>query len=164
MIDVDINLADLASKKTRSSSAGDYDDDDESWEEAFHFIAYVHVGDALWELDGLKRQPVKLRMCSSPWRRYKKLTLFVETCAKKDWLSLVSPSLQERISRYSEGELRFNLLAVVPERLGGIAEATGEGSYEDIAQRRKFDYEGFIHKVAMMLTKEQLVSAGLVYN
>lgn len=59
MKDVDINLAELASRKNRYNAGGD--DDDESWEEVFHFIAYVHVGDALWELDGLKRQPVKLR-------------------------------------------------------------------------------------------------------
>lgn len=28
---------------------------------AYHYIAYVHVDGAIWELDGLKRQPVKFR-------------------------------------------------------------------------------------------------------
>lgn len=28
---------------------------------AYHYIAYVHVDGAIWELDGLKRQPVKVR-------------------------------------------------------------------------------------------------------
>lgn len=86
----------------------------------------------------------------------------IDTCPKDKWLSLVGPSLQQRIAQYNEGELRFNLLAVVPERPGGVATATGEGSYEDIAERRKVDYEEFAHKVAMMLTKEQL--AGLIYD
>ena len=90
------------------------------------------------------------------------LTACLETCAKSEWLALVSPSLQHRIAQYSEEELRFNLLAVVPERPDGVASATGDGSYEDIAQRRKFDYEAFAHKVAMMLTKNQIVGAGLV--
>ena len=29
-------------------------------EETFHFIAYVPVNGVLWELDGLRRQPVRL--------------------------------------------------------------------------------------------------------
>ena len=29
-------------------------------EEMFHFIAYVPVNGVLWELDGLRRQPVRL--------------------------------------------------------------------------------------------------------
>ena len=161
MVDVDVNLADLVKKKGRNVGCGD--DDEESGEEAFHFIAYVHVGDSLWELDGLKRQPIKLReptsILSSGYIR--PLTTGVDTCPKDEWLSLVSPSLQERIARYNEGELRFNLLAVVPERQGGPADGVGEGSYEDIAERRKFDYEAFAHKVAMMLEKEQV--ANLMY-
>ena len=32
---------------------------DES-EAGYHFIAYVPVGDSLWKLDGLERQPEKL--------------------------------------------------------------------------------------------------------
>lgn len=93
---------------------------------------------------------------------YIPLTASLDTCAKDEWLALVSPFLQHRIAQYSEEELRFNLLAVVPERPESVASATGEGSYEDIAQRRKFDYEEFAHKVAMMLTKDQIAGAGLV--
>ena len=53
MKDADIGLMD--STKRRRTAA-----DEESSEDTFHFIAYVPLNDVLWELDGLKRQPVKL--------------------------------------------------------------------------------------------------------
>lgn len=37
---------------------------------AYHYIAYVHVGGAIWELDGLKRQPVKVRTSPPPPPKY----------------------------------------------------------------------------------------------
>ncbi|KAL7268183.1 hypothetical protein RUND412_009203 [Rhizina undulata] len=94
MMDADINLVDNMKRKTAGASGGGEDDD----EEVFHFIAYIHHEDAVWELDGLKKQPVML-----------------ETCGADQWLSIASAKVQERISRYPEGELRFTLLAFVPE-------------------------------------------------
>ena len=32
----------------------------EDHDEAFHFIAYVPVDGVVWELDGMRRQPVRL--------------------------------------------------------------------------------------------------------
>jgi len=55
--DLDIDLMEAAGKKGRGSGAKKKNNDDE---EQFHFIAYVPVNDVLWELDGLRRQPVKL--------------------------------------------------------------------------------------------------------
>jgi ubiquitin carboxyl-terminal hydrolase L5 len=60
MSDVDLNLADIAKRKVRNSNTTG---DEDPQEEIFHFIAYVHVGDALYELDGLRRQPVRLSKC-----------------------------------------------------------------------------------------------------
>ena len=37
-------------------------------EEAFHFIAYVPVNGVLWELDGLRRQPVRIGILSCDLR------------------------------------------------------------------------------------------------
>ncbi|KAF8250237.1 cysteine proteinase [Wilcoxina mikolae CBS 423.85] len=130
MIDVDINLADVANKKPRNTGSGDGED---SEDEVFHFIAYIHVGDTLYELDGLKKQPVRLR-----------------TCPKDDWLIHVGPTVQERISRYAEGELLFNLLAIVPER------SPPDESFLNIAKKRKVDYEAFAHRAATILGKNSI--------
>jgi ubiquitin carboxyl-terminal hydrolase L5 len=52
--DLDIALMEAATKK-RGSKKARYEID-----ETFHFIAYVPVDGVLWELDGLRRQPVRL--------------------------------------------------------------------------------------------------------
>ena len=44
---------DAAKSKRKGRGCGEND-------EAFHFIAYVPVNGVLWELDGLRRQPVRL--------------------------------------------------------------------------------------------------------
>lgn len=59
MMDSDIGL--LGASKRRKTTG------DEEEEESFHFIAYVPIGNSLWELDGLKRQPVRLGKYSCPY-------------------------------------------------------------------------------------------------
>jgi len=73
------------------------DDDDRRGGEAFHFISYVPVGGALYELDGLREGPI--RLC--------------DVGPGDDWLTRIAPIVQGRMSRYSEKEIRFNLMAVV---------------------------------------------------
>ncbi|KAF8476990.1 hypothetical protein BDZ91DRAFT_688007 [Kalaharituber pfeilii] len=92
MMDADVGLIE-ASKKKRST-------EDTEEEEAFHFIAYVPIDGSLWELDGLKRQPVKLGSCTAD-----------------TWLSLATPKIHERILRYEQDEIRFTLLAIVKKPL-----------------------------------------------
>ncbi|KAK9496144.1 ubiquitin carboxyl-terminal hydrolase [Lipomyces doorenjongii] len=71
--------------------------EEEEDEETFHFIAYVPVSGAVWQLDGLRNDPVKVGEME-------------DICS---WPGLALPYIQERISKYSLDEIRFNLMAVV---------------------------------------------------
>uniref|UniRef100_A0A7N9AZM0 Ubiquitin carboxyl-terminal hydrolase n=1 Tax=Mastacembelus armatus TaxID=205130 RepID=A0A7N9AZM0_9TELE len=68
-------------------------------EDAFHFVSYVPVNGRLYELDGLREGPIDLGACS-----------------QDDWISAVRPVIEKRIQKYSEGEIRFNLMAIVSDR------------------------------------------------
>ena len=69
-------------------------------EEAFHFVAYMPINGRLYELDGLKEGPLDLGQIP----------------AGVEWTDVVRPVLEKRILKYSEGEIRFNLMAIVPDK------------------------------------------------
>lgn len=64
-------------------------------DEAFHFVAYVPNGGQVWELDGLKKGPIRLGECTLD-----------------NWLPVARKHIKDRIASYS-GELRFTLLGLV---------------------------------------------------
>ncbi|KAM4641484.1 LOW QUALITY PROTEIN: ubiquitin carboxyl-terminal hydrolase isozyme L5 [Discoglossus pictus] len=68
-------------------------------EDAFHFVSYVPVNGRLYELDGLRDGPIDLGPCS-----------------QDDWISTVRPVIEKRMQKYCEGEIRFNLMAIVSDR------------------------------------------------
>mmetsp|Transcript_15095 Transcript_15095/g.26217 ORF Transcript_15095/g.26217 Transcript_15095/m.26217 type:complete len:347 (+) Transcript_15095:53-1093(+) len=79
--------------------------------EAFHFIAYLPVGETLYELDGLQAGPFALAEGLN---------------SESDWLEAVVPHIQARMQRYAASEVRFNLMGLVADRrqvLGQQAEA-----------------------------------------
>ncbi|XP_058834150.1 ubiquitin carboxyl-terminal hydrolase isozyme L5 [Topomyia yanbarensis] len=69
-------------------------------EDVFHFVGYVPVDGRLYELDGLKEGPIDLGAVG----------------AGEDWINVVRPIIEKRIQKYSEGEIHFNLMAIVSDR------------------------------------------------
>ncbi|XP_058120845.1 ubiquitin carboxyl-terminal hydrolase isozyme L5 [Anopheles ziemanni] len=69
-------------------------------EDVFHFVGYVPIDGRLYELDGLKEGPIDLGPVGSG----------------QDWLKVVRPIIEKRMQKYTEGEIHFNLMALVSDR------------------------------------------------
>ncbi|CBJ27411.1 conserved unknown protein [Ectocarpus siliculosus] len=69
----------------------------------------------VFELDGLKSGPVNLG--DIPGHGGNLASTSCSGVHGDDWLSVASPAIEERIARYSAGEIRFNLLAIVKNRM-----------------------------------------------
>jgi ubiquitin carboxyl-terminal hydrolase L5 len=70
-------------------------------ESAFHFVAYLPIGDEIWRLDGLDAFPQKIGSIG----------------AGQSWLDLVTPVLAARMAECEDGGISFNLLALVRDPL-----------------------------------------------
>lgn len=69
-------------------------------EDVFHFVSYLPIDGRLYELDGLKDGPMDLGPCPSG----------------DQWVQAAKPIIQKRINKYNEGEIHFNLMAIVSDR------------------------------------------------
>lgn len=69
-------------------------------DDVYHFISYVPHDGHLYELDGLQEGPIDLG----------------EIASGQDWLGKVQPIIQQRMLKYSSGEIHFNLMALVSDR------------------------------------------------
>ena len=67
-------------------------------DDVFHFISYVPFEGAVYELDGLKPGPIR-----------------VVDRFQGSWFNAVVPVVQARIASYASKEIRFNIMAVVPD-------------------------------------------------
>jgi len=79
------------------------DDDDDT--AAYHFIAYVPFKGGIYELDGLQKGPVLLSQGE-----------YGDDRDSAAWLKAARPHIEARIARYSQSEIRFNLMAVIKDR------------------------------------------------
>ncbi|WWC59225.1 uncharacterized protein I303_101775 [Kwoniella dejecticola CBS 10117] len=68
---------------------------DREKEDAYHFIAYLPINGILYELDGLRRNPIMHAPIEG-----------------SDWLDTARETVEGRIGTYPPGSLMFNLLAV----------------------------------------------------
>lgn len=69
-------------------------------DEAYHFIGYMPIEGRLYELDGLQEGPIDHGAIAP----------------EQDWLDVVRPIILKRINVYTEGEIHFNLMALVSDR------------------------------------------------
>lgn len=93
--------------------------------EAFHFVSYVPINGRLFELDGLKPYP----MDHGPWKEY------------EEWTEQFRRVITDRLGMATGEQLqdiRFNLMAVVPDRRLAIS-----------------------HKLTMLKTNRQIVLEAL---
>lgn len=138
-----------------------------SKDENFHFITYIPINGQIYELDGLRAAPVLVGSVKDG----------------EDWLNVVRPVINQRIEKYSAGEIHFNLMAVISDRKTKsekrIAELTEAGMDSDeiateicrlqnvIAEeeektrrykienaRRRHNYTPFIVELLKILAKE----------
>jgi ubiquitin carboxyl-terminal hydrolase L5 len=112
----------------------------------YHFIGFIQKDGRIWELDGLKPEPIAHELCTE------------EEFAEK--LSFV---IQRRMRHYKEGELRFSLLGVMKDRRV-ICEEIGdvEGLQMELTERerwgrentlRRMDMTGLVHDMVKLLAK-----------
>ncbi|CAH2355160.1 putative ubiquitin carboxyl-terminal hydrolase 2 [[Candida] railenensis] len=122
-----------------------YDDKNDG---LFHFIGYLQTNGFIYELDGLKRYPIKHVPCSSDQ----------EFCEKLPGV------IRERIAKYGEEELRFSLLSITNNKLKQYEES---GEYDrfnsELMKRetwkrenelRKFDYTTLMIQLLKNVGKE----------
>lgn len=69
-------------------------------DEVYHFVGYLPIDGRLYELDGLKAGPIDLGVIPT----------------ESDWLDVVRPIIEKRIQKYTEGEIHFNLMAIVSDK------------------------------------------------
>lgn len=70
-------------------------------DDVFHFVAYLPIKGRLYELDGLREGPLDHGAIPEG----------------SDWISTVKPIIEARIAKYQAGEIHFNLMAVIQDKL-----------------------------------------------
>ena len=91
----------------------------------FHFIAYVPVGDEVYQLDGLEKEPACIGKVG----------------ADSDWTAVARPFIEARMLQYESEQLSFNLLSLCRSPLHEVR----EGLAKNITELARIRYA--IHRV-----------------
>lgn len=83
--------------KYKNNNINDNDD-------IYHIVSFVHFKNSIYELDGLQEGPILIK----------------ENVEFKDWITKVKPILIQRINLYSNNEIKFNLMALIPDKLNHL--------------------------------------------
>ncbi|KAI7854014.1 ubiquitin carboxyl-terminal hydrolase [Circinella umbellata] len=114
-------------------------------EDLFHFIAYLPIHGALYELDGLSRGPVNLGACTDD-----------------NWVTKANEAIMSRMEKYGASELHFSLMALTKDRIELYQEQMEEVdgmllSLPDdaIEERRRLDEDRNLLAHKLQLEKEK---------
>lgn len=110
-------------------------------DDAFHFVSYVPVNGRLYELDGLRDGPIDLGSCN-----------------QDDWIGVVRPVIEKRMQKYCEGEIRFNLMAIVSDRKKIYEKKISELQKQlSEVEPMETDHNSLINSVQSEIAKYQLL-------
>ncbi|ORX53500.1 ubiquitin carboxyl-terminal hydrolase isozyme L5 [Hesseltinella vesiculosa] len=113
-------------------------------EDVYHFIAYLPIHGALYELDGLSQGPVNLGPCD-----------------EDHWTDQANEAIQQRMARYGDTELHFSLMALTRDRLDTYQEQLDEidalmlSLPDDAPERRQFNSNRMEIEHHMQLEQEK---------
>ena len=86
-------------------------------DDIFHFVAYVPINGRIYELDGLQEGPLDHGKIPDG----------------HDWLDAVRPVIEQRMANYQAGEIHFNLMAVIQDKLVGYKKQIEAHEADDAA-------------------------------
>lgn len=97
-------------------------------EDVYHFIAYLPIHGALYELDGLSRGPVHLGKAHSSSSHVLLYSLMhsIGACTEEDWVQKANAAIMSRMERYGGSELHFSLMALTRDRIELLQEQIEE--------------------------------------
>jgi len=81
-------------------------------DDVFHFIGYMPKAGKVYELDGLKAGPI----CLGPF------AAAADGASDLDWMRVMRPEIERRMSKFKTGEIHFNLMAITRDRAAAAEE------------------------------------------
>ncbi|KAK5653535.1 hypothetical protein OQA88_8794 [Cercophora sp. LCS_1] len=102
--DVDESKKKKAKKTSTSRASAKKKKKKQSTDTAYHFIAFVPVGNSVWQLDGLEVSPARVG----------------DFADGEHWTSVAAPVIERKMLEHERGQLSFNLLAMCGDYFAAI--------------------------------------------